>query len=174
MASCRLPLHGHSIQSALHHGTGTPFHWENVDTYRASRSASPLTLPHILRAYACIISSELDSWSCPGCQSSPWNSSVLRSPSHLAVHSSIETMSPTVSMVPIKVPPQREILVLRARISNITYENVDVVLVLSHPLRVEVANRGGCKNMISIVEVVIVVVRVTKVGSRIACYVCRR
>lgn len=104
----------------------------NLVSYLASKSAFLLTLPHILMAYACIISSELDSWSCwPLVMEKRYD---LESPTHLAVHSGIETMCPTVAVVPVKIPPHGKQLVLGARIGHISNQRIDIVLVLVQPI----------------------------------------
>jgi hypothetical protein len=64
-------------------------------------------------------------------------------------------MGPTVAMIPIKIPPEREVFVLGTRIGDITHQDVDIILVLLHPLWIEVADRGRCENMITIVEMVV-------------------
>jgi hypothetical protein len=79
-------------------------------SYLFSKSAFPVTCPHILIAYACIMSSELDSWFCLTLVDA-----VLIGRRHktcLAIKCGIETMCPAVTMIPIKASPHWEVFVL--------------------------------------------------------------
>lgn len=120
------------------------------------------------------MSSELDSWSCQllAMYQTMSHCEVL---AYLAVHSGIETVSPAVAVVPVKVSPHGKQLVFGAGVGHVASEDVDVVLVLLQPVRVEIANHGASKDVIAVVEVVIIVVRVPEVGARVSGNIaCRR
>lgn len=111
---------------------------------------------HVLRTRFLVLSRLSDSFQ---------KSTQMHSPTDLAIRSSIEAVGPAVAMIPIKVSPQREVLVLRTRIGNIAHEDVDVFPVLLHPLGIQVANCGSREDVVAIVEVVVIVVRVPEVSA---------
>lgn len=83
-------------------------------------------------------------------------------------------MSPTVAVVPIETSPDGEVLVTAARVRIITNKRVDVGLVGSKPFAIHSANIGGSEDMVAIMEMVIIVVGISKVGSCLTCHIgCR-
>ena len=84
-------------------------------------------------------------------------------------------MRPAMTMIPIKVARYGKVFVLAVGVGYVTHKSVDIVNVrLGQPGRVEVPNDCSSKDKVAIVEVVIVVVRVTKVRTIIASLVCGR
>ena len=83
-------------------------------------------------------------------------------------------MGPAVAMIPVEIPPCWEVLVLRTGISYISNQRVYIVLVVCDPVRVHVANQGRRKYVVPIMEVVIVVVSVSKICSIVTRDIARR
>lgn len=82
-----------------------------------------------------------------------------------AVKHLVQAMGPAVAMIPVKVAPLGEELVLRAGVGNVTNQRVDVVLVGSDPGGIEMGDHGGAIYEIAVMEVVVVVVCVPKIGA---------
>jgi hypothetical protein len=72
------------------------------------------------------------------------------------------------AMIPVKVPPHGKVLVIWAWIGNVSHKGVDILLVLLHPPRVEMANVGSCQDVVAVMEMVVIVVRIAKVDMRIS------
>lgn len=83
-------------------------------------------------------------------------------------------MSPTVTMIPVEASPQWKEFVVFAGVCHISHKQVDIVLVCLGPFWVKSANSGCGQYMIAIMEVVVVVVGVSKINSRVSCLVTRR
>ena len=79
-----------------------------------------------------------------------------------------ETFRPRVPMVPVKGSKDWEVVVTRARIRDVAHQRVDPIAVLGEPGGVYGANDSRSVDKVAIMEVVIVVKRVTKVGAAIA------
>lgn len=119
------------------------------------------------------MSSELDSWFCA------LNVSVaepLRGPGlpHLAVRRRVEAVGPAVPVVPVEAPPRGEEGVLGAGVCHVPRQHVDVVCVFLGPGRVQVTNRSRRQDVVAVVEVVVVVIRVSKVDAGVSRHVARR
>lgn len=78
------------------------------------------------------------------------------------------------AVIPVKVPPEREILVLFAGVGNISHQDVHVFLVLLKPLRVQVTEDSSSQNVVAVVKMVVIVKRIAKVRPCVARHVsCR-
>lgn len=78
-------------------------------------------------------------------------------------------MSPTVSVVPIKIARYRKVLVLTVWVRNVAHKSIHVINIgLCEPAWIEVTNNGSSQDKVAIVEVMVVVVRVTKIRTVIA------
>jgi len=86
----------------------------------------------------------------------------------LSVKGFIQTMRPTMTMIPIEHPADGEVVICGAWIGNISNESVDKIFVGCEPIWIKIAYYSCCVDKISIVKVMIVVVGVTEVGSRVA------
>lgn len=84
---------------------------------------------------------------------------------HLAIPHSGQAMGPTVAVVPVKASPQGVILIRAAWVGIVANETVDIGLVGSKPLAIHRTNVGSSKDVITVVEVVVVVVSVSKVRT---------
>jgi len=72
-------------------------------------------------------------------------------------------------MVPVEIPRHREILIRRAGVGNIPDHGIDIGDILSRqPGRVEIAYDGSRVDEVAVVEMVVVIVRVAKVGPGVA------
>lgn len=91
----------------------------------------------------------------------------------LAIQSREQAMGPAVTVVPIEVTVLREPCVGRTGVGNVSNEHVDVVSVRANPRRVEVADVSSSKDVIAIVEMVVIVISVAEIDQRITCCVCR-
>lgn len=78
------------------------------------------------------------------------------------------------TVIPIKISPLGEDGVLVAWIGDISHKRVDIVLVGVYPGWIEMSDDGSSKNMVTIVEVMVIVVCVTKVNTSVPGFVACR
>ena len=74
---------------------------------------------------------------------------------------------PGTSQVPILLTKYRKVLVLGGGIGNVANIEENVLEIGTSPIIVQFGSNGGCVDVISVVEVVVVVVPISKVQSRI-------
>jgi hypothetical protein len=86
---------------------------------------------------------------------------------YLSVQGLKQTMSPAVAVIPIKASPNREQLVLRAGVCNVTNQCVDISLVGENPRGVQVSNDGRRIDKVPVMKMMVVVVGISKVSSRV-------
>lgn len=86
-----------------------------------------------------------------------------------------EALGPRMTIVPVESSRDWEVRVFGACIGGIANHRVNVVLVAGKPRRVKVTNVTCCQNKVGKVEMVVVVVGISKVYSRITSYItsCR-
>lgn len=90
---------------------------------------------------------------------------------HISIQRVVKTVGPAVAVEPVKVAIDREELILGARVRVVTHQRVDKVAVLGAPGFVELGDDGCRVDKVTVVEVVVVVVRVAKVHTSVACHV---
>lgn len=77
-------------------------------------------------------------------------------------------MSPTMAMVPVKITPHGEISVLATWIGDVSNQRADVFLIIYEPLGIKMSNDCTSENVVTVVEVVVVVEGVAKVDSGVS------
>ena len=82
-----------------------------------------------------------------------------------------QAVGPAVTVVPVEHSGYRKVVVFRGRIGNVADESVNVILIRLQPAGIQVTNYGSGIDEVSIMEVMIVVIGVPKVGESITGHV---
>ena len=78
-----------------------------------------------------------------------------------------DTTGPRITQIPILVTEYGKVLISRGRIGNVADVEKDVFKVATTPVRIEVSCYCRCVDMVSVVEVMIVVEPISKIQARI-------